>query len=98
MKKSDKTLGMNCDITRRDFMNGVGVAVTGALVSNPVAAAVESAGQSSAQMSPDYYPPTLSGMITLLAPARFSLKSLFSLDALEIIFNFGFIPLAVSTI
>ena len=62
MKKSDKALGMHCEITRRDFLNGVGVAITGTLVTNPVTAAVEDAMQRSAQMSPDYYPPTLSGM------------------------------------
>lgn len=62
MKKSDKTLGMDRDITRRDFLGGVGVTLAGSLASNPVAAAVEEAARSSAQMAPDYYPPTRSGM------------------------------------
>ncbi|MBT8098538.1 MAG: NAD(P)/FAD-dependent oxidoreductase, partial [Gammaproteobacteria bacterium] len=62
MRKSDKALGMHRDITRRDFLNGVGVAISGSLAANPVAAAVDAANHDSPQMSPDYYPPTLSGM------------------------------------
>ena len=54
---SDRRLGMNRDITRRDFLNGVGLAVAGAaLPASPVFAA------SSAQMQPGYYPPTRAGM------------------------------------
>ena len=31
MKRRDRKLGMNCDITRRDFLNGVNIAVAGSL-------------------------------------------------------------------
>ena len=32
-RRSDRELGMDREITRRDFVNGVGVAITGSLVS-----------------------------------------------------------------
>lgn len=54
---------MHCDITRRDFLNGVSVAVTGSLLSTPLGramAAVDNAG--SAQMMPGYYPPIVDGL------------------------------------
>lgn len=57
MNKKDKQLGMNVDITRRDFINGVGVAIgsslsTGAMGTSDVGA----------QDVPGYYPPELLGL------------------------------------
>lgn len=61
MKKShtrrDKALGMDVDITRRDFLNGVGVAVGATL-----APSLGSAAYPGAQDMPGYYPPALQGM------------------------------------
>jgi len=66
MKRDDRELGMDCDITRRDFLNGVNIAVTGSLLSTPLAqalAALEgSAGDATAQMMPGYYPPAREGL------------------------------------
>lgn len=62
-KKSDRELGMHRDITRRDFLNGMAIGVGGAVASpwlNGLLAAQTSALP--AQDSPDYYPPTLTGM------------------------------------
>jgi spermidine dehydrogenase len=49
---------MNRSITRRDFLDGVRIAVTGSVVSYPW---LEEAG-SPAQNVPDYYPPALTGL------------------------------------
>ncbi len=66
MKQHDCELGMDCDITRRDFLNGVNIAVTGSLLSIPLAQALaalqESAGDVTAQMMPGYYPPARDGL------------------------------------
>ena len=35
MKRSDRELGMDRDITRRDFISGVGVAITGSSLAGP---------------------------------------------------------------
>ena len=62
-RSRDRELGMNRDITRRDFLNGIAVGVGGALVSpwlEGLLAAQTSAP--SAQDRPGYYPPTLTGM------------------------------------
>jgi spermidine dehydrogenase len=72
MKKSDRKLGMNREITRRDFLNGASMAIGGSLLTSSGAPA---AGTSSAADSPassqtasasqtpgDYYPPRLTGM------------------------------------
>jgi spermidine dehydrogenase len=65
-KRHDRELGMDCDITRRDFLNGVNIAVTGSLLSTPLAQALaaleDSAGDLSAQMMPGYYPPARDGL------------------------------------
>jgi spermidine dehydrogenase len=53
---------MNRDITRRDFLNGASIAVAGPLLSGPVAAALEDAANTEAQMAPGYYPPTRDGL------------------------------------
>ncbi len=57
MHASDRDLGMARSISRRDFLNGVGVALTGrdgAAVARRVRLA---AGSQAPQQAPDYYPP-----------------------------------------
>ena len=56
---SDESLGLNRDIHRRDFLNGVGVGI-GSLLAPNLAAAFQSEAVS--EQSPDYYPPALTGM------------------------------------
>src|SRR5271166_3510993 len=53
MKPSDRELGMDRPIKRRDFLNGVAVAIGAPLLGGHLAFA---------QQSPSYYPPTLTGM------------------------------------
>ena len=65
MNKKDQNLGMNCDITRRDFLNGVNIAIAGSVLSSPLAHAITEIIKSrgtSAQMAPGYYPPTREGL------------------------------------
>ncbi|HJO04976.1 MAG TPA: FAD/NAD(P)-binding protein [Acidobacteriota bacterium] len=71
MKKSDHDLGMGHDITRRDFLNGAGVAIgsAGALgtglggsPANAVAAPVNGPQRPGAFGADEYYPPKLTGM------------------------------------
>jgi spermidine dehydrogenase len=62
MNSKDRKLGMDRDITRRDFLQGTSIAITGSLLSNSVAAALEDMANASAQMAPGYYPPARSGM------------------------------------
>ena len=62
MRGHDRDIGMDRGITRRDFLNGVGVALTSALVAP---AWLEAWGVSDAQSpesAPDYYPPARTGM------------------------------------
>ena len=63
--KSDRELGMDRRITRRDFLNGVSVAV-GAAALSPNLLWVEALGIPQSPLAPeksaDYYPPTLTGM------------------------------------
>ena len=54
MTRNDRELGLNRPITRRDFLNGVSVAVGGSLLSGPVARAMG--------FSTPVYPPALTGM------------------------------------
>src|SRR5580658_5410866 len=65
MTKSDRELGMDRSITRRDFLNGVGVAVGSTLI-NPGLAGAAPAGAAEARAqaaSPaEDYPPALMGM------------------------------------
>ena len=56
-RNEDRGLGMHRNITRRDFVNGVGVAVGGMLIPPGWLSAGE--GTSQAQ---EYYPPALTGM------------------------------------
>ena len=71
MKKRDRELGMNREITRRDFLSGSSIAIAGAVLapgdvaaqgndaqSTPAASAV--VDQSPSQET--YYPPTRTGM------------------------------------
>ena len=65
MSTHDRDLGMNRHISRRDFLNGVGVALTGALVAPPWLDAWGLGGGSSTlqpEAAPGYYPPALTGM------------------------------------
>ena len=55
MNRRDRNLGMDRSITRRDFLNGVGVTVGGSLLSSPVARAM-------GFLAPDRYPPALTGL------------------------------------
>lgn len=57
MKKSDRLLGMDRDISRRDFLNGVSVAVSASLLPG-----MSSSQEVGAQDMPGYYPPGLSGL------------------------------------
>ncbi len=71
MKKSDRELGMNRDITRRDFVGGTSVAIAGAVLvpgdvgaqgrdARPAPAASPVVDQAASQET--YYPPTRTGM------------------------------------
>src|SRR5882762_9568194 len=69
--KQDRELGMGCPISRRDFLNGAAVGVGGVLASQSMLAALAPTefgvepGDSAAftpEKSPDYYPPSLTGM------------------------------------
>jgi spermidine dehydrogenase len=50
---SDRYLGLGRPITRRDFLNGASIAITGSLLPRELTAALQ---------SPEYYPPALTGM------------------------------------
>ena len=55
----DRDLGMHRDITRRDFVNGVGVAVTGSLIAPGWLSALDGRPLGGPQ---EYYPPARTGM------------------------------------
>ena len=57
MNKRDRQLGMGADISRRDFLNGAGVAIGASLLPHDASADVPGA-----QDVTGYYPPQLSGM------------------------------------
>src|SRR6267154_2202138 len=57
---SDKDLGMQCGITRRDFLNGVAVTAGASLLPPHLIAALQS--DLDPEKSPDYYPPALIGL------------------------------------
>lgn len=61
MKQSDRDLGLGQPISRRDFINGAAVAITGALAPGLSLASAPAAGQG-AQDAADYYPPTRTGL------------------------------------
>jgi spermidine dehydrogenase len=56
--RSDRELGMNRRITRRDFLNGVTVTASAVIMPWQLLAA----GDSDPEKSPDYYPPALTGL------------------------------------
>jgi len=60
MNSDDKNLGMDRRITRRDFLDGVALAIGGALVPPGVLAFDQSAY--APEKAPGYYPPALTGM------------------------------------
>ena len=62
MNDEDRRLGMHRDITRRDFLSGTSVAVTGSLFSAPWFAPLGQSATGTAQMARGYYPPTRNGM------------------------------------
>ncbi|SVE54081.1 uncharacterized protein METZ01_LOCUS506935, partial [marine metagenome] len=55
-------LGMHCNITRRDFINGAGVAISSSLIPPTLQASTANKSLSSTQNVPGYYPPTRDGM------------------------------------
>jgi spermidine dehydrogenase len=61
MSWNDRQLGMDRDITRRDFLNGVAVGLAGALAAPALNPAVV-AQELNPEQAPGYYPPALSGM------------------------------------
>ena len=64
-EKNDRTLGMHREITRRDFLNGVSIAVgTSLLAVNPLWVEAFGVPQSpfAPEKDPNYYPPALTGM------------------------------------
>jgi spermidine dehydrogenase len=61
----DRELGMGCPITRRDFLNGVSIAVGGSILasSTPWLSGLELPSPGFApEKDPKYYPPALTGM------------------------------------
>jgi spermidine dehydrogenase len=61
----DRELGMDRDITRRDFLNGVGVTLTGSLLATHQVSAFASLMDQGLQETPEpggYYPPTRTGL------------------------------------
>ena len=57
MNKTDRKLGMDKDISRRDFLNGVSIAVGASLFPG-----TSFAQDVAVQDLPGYYPPELTGM------------------------------------
>jgi spermidine dehydrogenase len=62
MADTDRALGMDRSITRRDFINGVSATAAGALLLPRWAAAMEAAQEYAPERAPGYYPPALTGM------------------------------------
>ena len=63
MHLNDRDLGMMRPISRRDFLNGVGVALTGAALAPPWLGAYRlSAADQPPEQPEDYYPPLRTGM------------------------------------
>ena len=60
MNREDRRLGMDRSITRRDFLNGVGLTVVGSMLAPELARAVEQ--EYAPERAADYYPPTRTGM------------------------------------
>ena len=63
MKRRNRQLGMDRDITRRDFLNGSSIALGGSLLATPLSQALAAMdSSSSAQMMHGYYPPARDGL------------------------------------
>jgi spermidine dehydrogenase len=65
-RKNDHELGMNREITRRDFLNGVAIGVGGTLVGGGIGTdtllAAAALDEFAPEKAPDYYPPARLGM------------------------------------
>src|SRR6266851_432441 len=65
-QKKDKDLGMDREITRRDFLNGVAIGVGGTLVGGGIGTetllAAAALDEFAPEKAPDYYPPARMGM------------------------------------
>src|SRR5712664_4155551 len=65
-QKKDKYLGMDREITRRDFLNGVAIGVGGTLVGGGIGTetllAAAALDEFAPEKAPDYYPPARMGM------------------------------------
>ena len=64
MNKRDRQLGMDRSITRRDFLNGMRIAIGGAIATSalPGLNLAAETPETFAQDHPGYYPPALTGM------------------------------------
>src|SRR5438034_7116730 len=64
MNPHDRSVGMDRAITRRDFLNGVGVVLTSSLIAPPWlrASGVDAQRGGSPEQAVDYYPPALTGL------------------------------------
>lgn len=65
VKFTDKQLGMDRSITRRDFLNGIAMIAGGSMLAHPAACLGQAASAVTAtepQNAPDYYPPALTGL------------------------------------
>src|SRR5258708_36040690 len=64
--RKDRELGMNREITRRDFLNGVAVGTGGPLLGGSIGAeqlfAAAAFDQFEPEKAPDYYPPARTGI------------------------------------
>src|SRR6202040_3578502 len=60
-EKRERELGMDCPISRRDFLNGIAVGAGSVLVGEPLLAAMD--GEENApERAAGYYPPALTGL------------------------------------
>jgi spermidine dehydrogenase len=62
MNARDRVLGMDRAITRRDFLNGAAVALTGAAIAPPWLSAFGVENQQNPEQAADYYPPLRTGL------------------------------------
>jgi spermidine dehydrogenase len=60
MEFNDRDLGMRRGITRRDFLNGVAIALTSGAIAPSLAHAIQDAA--APEQAPDYYPPLRTGL------------------------------------
>ncbi len=64
MKRRDRQLGLDRDITRRDFLSGTSIAIGGSLIAShfPDAMGAPGSVDASVQVEAGYYPPTRTGL------------------------------------